>query len=93
MGDYTFFLVVGKALSDAKTNESKQEQANDRDKRIASLEEIIDQRKYGDKHLDAVTEIGKLFGVITTQGGKHMLGISNNKESGFEDGRLHWKLL
>lgn len=36
--DYTFFLVVGKALSDAKTNESKQEQANDRDKRIASLE-------------------------------------------------------
>ncbi len=61
--DYTFFLVVGKTLSDAKTNESKQEQANDRDKRIASLEEIIDQHKYGDKHLDSVTEIGKLFGV------------------------------
>ena len=52
--DYTFFLVVGKALSDVKTNESKQEQANDRDKRIASLEEIIDKHKYGDKHLDAV---------------------------------------
>ena len=31
--------------------------------------------------------------VITTQGGKHMTGISNNKESGFEGGRLHWKLL
>lgn len=150
--DYTFFLVVGKALSDAKTNESKQEQANDRDKRIASLEEIIDQHKYGDQHMDAVTEIGKLFGLntgrkstnctlsvkyyrypekpmpwrnihmfttlydachimlgclhgmsgsdefyceasITTQGGKRMPGISNKKESGFEDGRLHWKLL
>lgn len=150
--DYTFFLVVGKALSDVKTNESSQNNANDRDKRIASLEEIIDQHKYGDKHLDAVTEIGKLFGlntgrnsknctlsvkyyrypenpmpwrnihmfttlydachimlgclhglsgsyefyceaVITTHGGKHMPGISNKKESGFEDGRLHWKLL
>ena len=45
---------MGKALSDVKTNESKQEQANDRDKRIASLEEIIDKHKYGDKHLDAV---------------------------------------
>ena len=52
--DYTFFLVVGKALSDVKTNKSKQEQANDRDARIASLEAIIDQHKYGDKHLDAV---------------------------------------
>lgn len=31
--------------------------------------------------------------VITTQGGKHMPGLSNKKESGFEDGRLHWKLL
>lgn len=150
--DYTFFLVVGKALSDAKTNESKQEQANDRDKRIASLEEIIDQHKYGDQHMDAVTEIGELLGLntgrnsknctlsvkyyrypenpmpwrninmfttvydachimlgclhglagsnefyceasITTQGGKHMPGLSNKKEIGFEDGRLHWKLL
>ena len=52
--DYIFLLVVGKTLSDVKTNESKQEQANDRDKRIASLEEIIDQHKYGDKDLDAV---------------------------------------
>ena len=64
-----------------------------KDKRIASLEEIIDQHKYGDKHLDAVTEIGKLFGVNTTQGGKHMHGLSNRKEIGFEDGRLHWKCL
>lgn len=46
--DYTFFLVVGKALSEA---------------------------------------------VITTQGGKHMPGLSNKKEIWFEDGRSHWKLL
>lgn len=45
-----FFLVVGKTLSDTRVNESKQEQTNDRDARIASLEEIIDQHKYGDKH-------------------------------------------
>lgn len=56
---------MGKALSDVKTNESSQDNANDRDARIASLEEIIDQHKYGDKHLDAVTEIGKLFGLNT----------------------------
>lgn len=31
--------------------------------------------------------------VITTQSGKHLHGISNKKEIGFEDGRLHWKLL
>ena len=119
---------------------------------FAYLEEIIAQHKYGDKHLDAVTKIGEMFGlntgrkstnctlsvkyyrypespmpsrninvfttvydachimlgclhcrsgsdefhceaVMTTQGGKHLPGISNKKESGFEDGRLHWKLL
>lgn len=31
--------------------------------------------------------------VITTQGGKHMHRLSNRKEIGFEDGRLHWKCL
>lgn len=146
-----FFLVVGKTLSDIRVNESKQEQTNDRDARIASLEAIIDQHKYGDKHLDAVTEIGELLGFKTGRkstnctlsvkyyrypekpmhwrninmfttlydashimlgclrglsgndefyceaviflNGKRMPGISNKKESGFEDGRLHLKLL
>ena len=149
--DYIFLLVVGKTLSDAKTNEIRKDNTNDRDARIASLEEIIDQHKYGDKHLDAVTEIGKLFGLNTGRkstnctlsvkyyrypekpmhwrninmfttlydachimlgclhglsgndefyceaviflNGKRMPGISNKKESGFEDGRLHLKLL
>lgn len=143
---------MGKTLSDVRMNESKQEQTNDRDVRIAFLEEIIDQHKHGDQHLNAVTEIGELFGlntgrnsknctlsvkyyrypenpmpwrninmfttvydachimlgclhglagndefyceaVITKQGGTHMPGLSNKKEIGFEDGRLHWKRL
>ena len=143
---------MGKTLSDVRINDSKQEQTNDKDARLTYLEEIIDQHKYGDKHLNAVTEIGELLGLntgrksknctlsvkyyhypdspipwrnitvftsmydachimlgclhglagsdefyceaaITMQGGKHMPGLSNKKESGFEDGRLHWKLL
>lgn len=142
---------MGKTLSDVRINESKQEQTNDRDERIAFLEEIIDQHKYGDQHMNAVTEIGELLGLNTGRNsknctlsvkyyrypenpmpwrninmfttvydachimlgclhglagsnefyceasiflnGKRMPGLSNKRENGFEDGRVHWKCL
>lgn len=134
-----------KINSNTVQNQSKEE-------RINQLENIISERKSGDRHLDAVTELGDLLGlhigrnsrecilsvkyyhypnkpipwrnlhvftsiydachimlgclhglsgneelyceaVIITQEGKRLPGMSNKKETGFEDGRIHWKCL
>lgn len=122
------------------------------EERISQLEDIISEHQYGDRHLDAVTEIGELLGVQTgrnsskctlsvkyyrypnkpmpwrninvftsmydashimlgclqgssgneeiyceavmiTKDGNRLPGVSNKKETGFEDGRIHWKRL
>lgn len=135
----------------SKTNyNTVQNQSNE--ERINQLEDIISEYQYGDRHLDAVTEMGELLGihtgrnskkctlsvkyyrypnkpmpwrninvftsiydachimlgclhglsgneelyceaVMTTQDGNRLPGVSNKKETGFEDGRIHWKCL